>query len=335
MRLKLAVGCVVLACAAWPGATHALQLRGDSGRDNVTGSARADVLRGYAGSDRLSGRGGGDLLFGGSGRDRLHGGAGNDTLRGGANGDRLVGGSGRDVLRGGSGPDAIRARDGRRDRIACGPGRDRATLDSHDVILDATYARPHGACEVVHQLLGHQPDASLVAVGDIARCPSGRAAITAALVDGLPGTDRGARRHRLRQGHAGRVRRAATSRPGGATRRAPGRRSATTSTGRPAPAGTSATSARPPASRARAGTATTSAPGTSWRSTATAARSVAARPGRRRSAGCAPTWPRTARSARVAYLHHPRFSSGNLHGGSPSVAAARAGAPGLRRRAAC
>lgn len=318
MRLKCAVGCVVLACAAWPGAAHALQLRGDSGRDDLAGTARADVLRGYAGHDRLSGRGGRDLLYGGSGRDRLHGGSGKDTLRGGANGDRLVGGSGRDVLRGGSGPDAIRARDGRRDRIACGPGRDRATLDEHDLILDATHVRPQGACEIVHQLLGDQPDAALVAVGDIARCPSAHAAITAALVDSLPGTiaalgdtvyDKGSPeefsscydplwgRHKAR------------------TRPAVGNHEY----------GTPGASGYFGYFGAAAGE-----PGKGWYSYTLGAWHVVALNSNCGSVGgcqagsAQERWLRTDLAAHrtkctVAYLHHPAFSSGNLHGGSPAV----------------
>ena len=43
-----------------------------------------------------------------------------------------------DVARGGRGNDRIRMRDGERDRITCGRGRDRAVLDSADKILDAT-----------------------------------------------------------------------------------------------------------------------------------------------------------------------------------------------------
>jgi hypothetical protein len=176
----------VLVCAVWPSATSSRTLGGDSGRDSITGTSRADVLRGRSGSDRLLGRGGADRLYGDRGKDRVYGGNGADVLRGGPHGDRLVGNSGADVLRGGSGDDTIRARGGGRDRIYCGPGRDRATLDSGDVIADATDARPEGRCEIVRRPAA--ADAHLIAVGDIAQCPSGNAAITAALVDTLPGT---------------------------------------------------------------------------------------------------------------------------------------------------
>ena len=185
MRLSLALSGAVLACAVFPAHAPALTMRGDGGRDALSGTSRADTLRGLGGNDRLRGRGGRDRLFGGRGRDRLSGGTGNDVLRGGLHGDRLVGDRGADLLRGGDGNDKIRARDGRRDRVSCGRGRDRATLDSLDVILDASDIRPDGRCEVVKR--PPVADAFLVAVGDIAQCP-GNAAITAALVDTLPGT---------------------------------------------------------------------------------------------------------------------------------------------------
>ena len=318
MRLKCAVGCVVLACAAWPAVAPALQLRGDAHRDVLLGTGRTDVLRGFGGSDRLHGKGGRDHLYGGAGRDRLDGGTGRDVLRGGGGGDRLVGGRDADVLRGGSGPDNIRARDGVRDRIACGPGRDRATLDSKDVILNATYEQPHGDCEIVHQLLGPQADASLIAVGDIARCPSGHAEITAALVDGLPGTiaalgdtvyDKGAPAEY-------------------ASCYAPtwGRHKART---RPAVGnheyGTPGASGYFGYFGAAAG-----APGKGWYSyTLGAWHVVALNSNCGEVGGCQAGSPQerwlradlTAHPTRctVAYLHHPAFSSGNLHGGSPSV----------------
>ena len=184
MRLR-AFLCAALTCAVLPAPAPAVSQRGDGGRDAISGTARADVLRGLSGNDRLHGRGGRDRLFGDRGKDRLYGGDGNDVLRGGPHGDRLAGNGGADLLRGGTGDDTLRARGGGRDRISCGRGRDRATLDSDDVILDATDARPDGRCEVVKR--PPVPDEFLVAAGDIARCPGG-AGITAALIDGLPGT---------------------------------------------------------------------------------------------------------------------------------------------------
>ena len=72
-----------------------------------TGTARRDILRGTPGPDVLRGLGGADLLVGGRGPDRLLAGAGNDV---------------------------VRARDGVRDRIACGPGRDLVVADRVDRI---------------------------------------------------------------------------------------------------------------------------------------------------------------------------------------------------------
>jgi Ca2+-binding RTX toxin-like protein len=53
----------------------------------------------------------------------LFGGIGNDVLYGGAGSDRLYGGPGNDTLR---------ARDGQRDVVDCGPGRDIAYVDRID-----------------------------------------------------------------------------------------------------------------------------------------------------------------------------------------------------------
>jgi hypothetical protein len=167
---------LVCACAL-PAAAPARVLRGSEAADVLNGTARADVLRGLRGADRLRGRGGADNLSGGRGNDRLDGAGGADRLHGGPGRDRLSGGTGRDTLR---------ARDGRRDRILCGPGRDRAVLDARDAIADARKAKPNGSCERVARS-GAQPDAFLLAAGDIAECSAG-AAITAALLDSLAGT---------------------------------------------------------------------------------------------------------------------------------------------------
>jgi Ca2+-binding RTX toxin-like protein len=63
------------------------------------------------------------VLNGGAGRDRLDGGAGNDKLNGGAGPNTYLGGAGRDI---------ITAANGRKERVNCGAGRDRARADRTD-----------------------------------------------------------------------------------------------------------------------------------------------------------------------------------------------------------
>jgi hypothetical protein len=89
----------------------------------LTGTKRANTLNGSAGRDVLRGLGGNDRLFGRGGSDRLFGGLGND---------RLVGGPGADTLEGGPGRDVLETRDGTRDIVRCGPGRDTAIADRSD-----------------------------------------------------------------------------------------------------------------------------------------------------------------------------------------------------------
>jgi dipeptidyl aminopeptidase/acylaminoacyl peptidase len=66
--------------------------------DDLVGTPRPDVICGLGGADRIRGLGGNDRLVGGAGADRLEGGSGADTLaaRDGRR-DVLVGGSGRDI----------------------------------------------------------------------------------------------------------------------------------------------------------------------------------------------------------------------------------------------
>jgi Ca2+-binding RTX toxin-like protein len=89
-------------------------MAGGPGNDRFLGAERRDRVRGGADDDRAQG-----FL----GRDPMRGGPGNDTLDGGGGRDRLVGGRGKDT---------IEARDGKRDRVNCGRGRDRAFVDSKD-----------------------------------------------------------------------------------------------------------------------------------------------------------------------------------------------------------
>jgi len=90
------------------------------------------VRRGSALANRLMGTRSCDRLFGMSGADFINGRQGADVIDGGAGNDRLIGGPGRDQIRGGAGNDKILARDGARDRITCGPGRDIVTVDRVD-----------------------------------------------------------------------------------------------------------------------------------------------------------------------------------------------------------
>ncbi len=131
-RLIVCVGVILLFASLV--AVAAGRTAGGAGDDRLLGTARADVLRGFAGDDLLVGRRGRDRLFGGPGADRLRGGGGRDVLLGGPGRDRLDGGPGADLLAGGQGADVIVARDGTRDRIFCGPGRDRVVADRRDRI---------------------------------------------------------------------------------------------------------------------------------------------------------------------------------------------------------
>jgi Ca2+-binding RTX toxin-like protein len=88
----------------------------------------------------LAGGGHDDVIFGLGGNDTLLGGAGDDRIYGGPGGDVITGGSGADHLYGRGGSDTIFAADGERDFIDCGPGNDRAVVDSVDKTVN---------CEVV------------------------------------------------------------------------------------------------------------------------------------------------------------------------------------------
>jgi Ca2+-binding RTX toxin-like protein len=91
----------------------------------INGTAKADRLTGTAGADTIHGRGGNDHIKGGAGADKLYGDAGKDTINAGA---------GTDSVFGGSGGDTIQARDGERDVIDCGAGRDTVVADKTDVV---------------------------------------------------------------------------------------------------------------------------------------------------------------------------------------------------------
>jgi hypothetical protein len=113
--------------------------RPTAARDVLHGTAGANVICGLGGGDVIRGLGGDDTLYGdgcggraGPGRAGAAAAAGADRLYGDAGDDRLYGGAGRDLLRGGRGNDRLNARDGRRDRVVCGRGRDVVKADPND-----------------------------------------------------------------------------------------------------------------------------------------------------------------------------------------------------------
>ncbi|MGD9572780.1 MAG: beta-propeller fold lactonase family protein [Thermoleophilia bacterium] len=88
---------------------------------------------------------GDDVLYGTAGDDVIRGKGGDDVIRGHRGDDVLIGGRGRDRLIGGPGDDRIHARDGARDVVRCGPGRDLALVDAGDRVR---------GCERVVRALG-------------------------------------------------------------------------------------------------------------------------------------------------------------------------------------
>jgi hypothetical protein len=84
---------------------------------------------GGPGADRLHAGKAGSRLIGGRGNDFLTGGAGSDMISGGGGRDTIRGGFRADDLRGGDGPDTFYARDGFRDAVSGGRGRDSARVD--------------------------------------------------------------------------------------------------------------------------------------------------------------------------------------------------------------
>jgi hypothetical protein len=91
----------------------------------INGTAKADRLSGTTGADTIHGRGGNDRISGGAGADKLYGDGGNDTINAGAGPDSVFGGSGNDTIQG---------RDGERDVIDCGSGRDTVVADKTDTV---------------------------------------------------------------------------------------------------------------------------------------------------------------------------------------------------------
>jgi Ca2+-binding RTX toxin-like protein len=120
-------------------------LVGNAAANTLTGEGGKDELRGNAGNDRLIGGGGhnvftgggsdDDTMVGGLGHDALFGERGADRMFGGVGRDRLAAGRGRDEVFAGAGNDRVNSRDGKRDRVRCGPGFDIVRSDRLDLLF--------------------------------------------------------------------------------------------------------------------------------------------------------------------------------------------------------
>jgi len=170
---RLAAGLAVTGALLVPAAALAETLKGTAGDDTIVGTegqdvihARAgnDVIRALAGLDRVHAGGGNDTVEGGDSHDLIRGGDGNDNLSGGDGPDRIFAGQGvdkvdggdgddnlwalarkdvqgeddatGDSLSGGAGDDRFHTRDGEKDTIDCGDGRDRVLADYRDEVLN-------------------------------------------------------------------------------------------------------------------------------------------------------------------------------------------------------
>jgi Ca2+-binding RTX toxin-like protein len=107
-------------------------IRGRRGSDSLYGGGGSDDIAGGPGADEIEGGRGDDRLSGGRGSDALFGGAGDDDVIGAAGDDGIDGGGGHDLLSAGRGRDFVLSRDGIRDRVHCGRGRDRVRADRRD-----------------------------------------------------------------------------------------------------------------------------------------------------------------------------------------------------------
>lgn len=111
-------------------------IRGDDGKDTLTGAAQEERMFGGADDDGLTGRGGDDLLAGDGGADTLVGGLGDDTLIGGAGDDRMQGGVGADRLTGGTNADQMAGGEGADVFVFATPAEIGKAPGARDIVKD-------------------------------------------------------------------------------------------------------------------------------------------------------------------------------------------------------
>jgi hypothetical protein len=91
----------------------------------LLGTDKHDYLNGNDGDDVIRGLGGGDDLYGGDGKDVIYAGPGTDSV---------TSASGNDVIYGGDGNDFLWSKDGQRDKLYGGKGKDMCTFDKIDYV---------------------------------------------------------------------------------------------------------------------------------------------------------------------------------------------------------
>lgn len=110
--------------------------------NTYTGSRRGDDYGGFLyGGDAIYGLGGDDSLRAYRGSDCVYGGRGDDQMAGMDGPDVLDGGPGLDDVGAGQGNDRILVRDGQRDTVRCGGGRDSVKADGLDRVLGCEQVR--------------------------------------------------------------------------------------------------------------------------------------------------------------------------------------------------
>ena len=116
-------------------------ITGTGDADQLRGTAEPEVIFGFGGADTIRGGRGHDCVIGSRGNDRLLGEDGHDSLTGGSGRDRLIGGRGVNLYSAGPGRDFVDARNGRRELVRCGSGRDTARVDRRDRVRSCERVR--------------------------------------------------------------------------------------------------------------------------------------------------------------------------------------------------
>jgi hypothetical protein len=102
--------------------------------NDIPGCPKGGLLLGTDNRDFLYGKDGDDVIRGLGARDELSGGSGNDKIYGGDGNEILGGDPGNDVIYGGDGNDSLWSKDGQRDKVYGGKGKDMCTFDKLDYV---------------------------------------------------------------------------------------------------------------------------------------------------------------------------------------------------------